>query len=75
MDMVFILGAGFVGDVASICMSDIPLCINWCASALSQIIPAITSIVAPVCGYAINTGANFIVSSASQIVNMILGTG
>lgn len=75
MDMVFILGAGFVGDVASICMSDIPLCINWVAAALSQTIPTITSFVAPVCGYAINTGANFIVSSASQIVNMILGTG
>ena len=65
----------FVGNVISLGISDLPLCINWCASALSQIIPAITSIVAPVCGYAINTGANFIVSSASQIVNMILGTG
>jgi hypothetical protein len=75
MDAVCEIIAGFAGNVTSICISDLPLCINWCASALSQIIPAITSIVAPVCGYAINTGANFIVSSASQLVNMILGTG
>lgn len=67
--------SGFAGNVASICISDIPLCFNWCVSSLAQTIPTITSFVAPACGYVINTAANFIVSSASQIVNMILGTG
>jgi len=69
------LFASFAGNVASICISDLPLCINWCASAVSGMIPMIASMIAPACGYITKTIIPQSVNSITHIINTILGTG
>jgi len=63
------LFASFAGNVTSICISDLPLCINWCASVVSGMIPMITSMIAPICGYMTKTIIPHAVNNIRHIFN------